>query len=457
MSLFGTTIELNMVDIAQPNMLDERLVCQILKKHKERNMFLDFLRSPMLNGKNVFEHMQEKTKEASLQEISEEEAVDFVLSELKIQPNGLISSYQALVEAQIVAMDPKMEEAQKLLAKGKIGSKQMPKGYPVLHKRAAGIIEEKVKESTKNKEKKQVAQRKSLLGQMREMSRELFFAVNKLDLEGKDAIQYLRLLYELQQQFKSEPARYMRFKELIATALLSGEPIDLLTIKCLRFVYPEGKRMKILEHMGEGKIVTKDGKTHTPIGEENYFSELLQIIKIFEFYGVKVDSTVLVADLDLDDYFPQGGAGLVPDRDIARARRDIKRYVKCVKNNAPPRVRVLLFSRYLEKEGLKDVYNLIRHEEIEKFMTQRHAGKPNSLVEQRIDYRFNSNNKIFGGRTPREFARDRTYAQLASLRALEVLNDGQSFLVAEPKGLEERMIGGDTEESLPVIFVQLRG
>lgn len=453
MSLFGTTVELNMADVAQIDPLDERLTCQVLKKHKERTVFLEFLRSKLVDGKRVFEHMQEKALEADGHNISTAETVDFVLSELKLQANGLISPYKALVDSQITAIDPNMETSQNLLASGKIDPKQMPQGYPILHKRAEGIILAKVRESIKEGDKKYVAERKSIVEQMREMARELFFAINKLGLEGGNLKDYLMILFEISLAEEADQIQPVEFRRQLAESLISGSPLKLVHIKCLRFVYPKEGGVRILTNTKDVVIDGVLGK-YSPKSEENLFPRLCNLRDLFERYGITIQFTVCLADNDLDLLFPEGNR-YVNQECLEKARQNLSDYIAYLKQKHGDTFKFVTLNDLAKESGGK--YKVL-YEEVVQDLTQMRGRYVNSnfFERDRVNHQFEYYQRLFGPSYSRKEARRSIIAQTASTIALKeslrVLNESL-ILIEEDRGGENKLIAGG---KVPVLFVKLR-
>lgn len=459
MTIFGINTEINLNNFHHSISLEQELTDLTLKRSGERKIFLEFLAQKTSSGRTVFAEMQEKArslvKNEDIQKVGLEGVKTYVVSELKAKKNGHLNLYESIVFGLVGKINPSLGEFQRGLEAGKIG--EMPSQYPSLRNKAEIILAGKISSGIGRKEKQAYLARKRLEAEIRKMSQEMFFATNKLKLEEEKMVGYLMLIFELSNLFASEQVRYNFFRELVVDSLQTGQKLKLIAMKCLRLVYPQGARLRVLESMDDQSIINKDGEEYFPIPEVNFFERLGKTSRLFLDLGVDLDQIVLIADLDLDDYFPRGGENVVPDADIEKAKISTREYAKDVQSRACSGVRVLMLSDYLARIGVKDKYYQVREK---VFLNLKKSGNifiDNNTVERRVDYRYNSNKRIFVVKPTREFARERTYAQLASLKALEVLNDGGSVLLTEPKGEEERLIGGQHDKSLPVIFVQLRG
>jgi hypothetical protein len=452
MSIFGTTIELNMAEVSKQTSLDERLANQVLKRHKERSVFLSFLRSDF-NGKTIFEHMHDKAKEQDGSNISSQEVAEFVLAELKIQTNGLTSPYKALVNAQINIMEPTMRSAQEMLAKGKIDPKEMPKGYPTLHKLAEGLVVEKVKSSLKDTDKSSLAQRKSLLTQIKIMSRELIFAINKLGLEESDLVKYLCVLFEISEIEVADQIKPNDLRRFIAESIKDNTELHLVHIKCLRFVYPQEGGVQILKDTKDVVIDGVQGR-YSPKSEENLFPRLIAFTRRLDKYGIKVRFTVCLADNDLDLLFPQGN-NYVGKESLDKARQNLKTYLNHLKQ---------VFGEHFSFIGLTDLSEKTQgkydslYGQVIRDLNQM-GGKfidPNFFERDRVNHQYEYYQRLFGVGYSRQEARRSIIAQSAATIALQeslrVLGE-QLILIEENRGGENKFIANS---AFPIIFVKLR-
>lgn len=458
MALYGLSLDFDASMFPVPKDLKERLVTDILKRSNERRIFGQFLNTPTPSGQSVFNCLlNEAKKEAESQSTmpTKEMVTTFVLNELKARKNAHLNLYDHLVFAGIEELEPRFRSYQRLFAQGKMSATDMPKEYPTFRNKIEGLLKAKIKDGVKREAGVAYLTRENLIRRLRELSREMFFAVNKLGLEGENLQMYLRIVYQINKLSVAATERNRTFKEMLGRAIKEGEELDVFTIKCLRFTYPYGNRLKLITSMGTEGVPNKDGEIHYPLKEENYFKYLYDFTDILQQEGIVVNTTVLVADLDLDDYFPDGKGHFVPNEDITRARQDILTYTESVRTANCRRTNVFLMSDYLNKFNPSKEYTEIKNRVMQDLIQNKRNYLPENIVEARVNYRYGSNFRIFGIQD-RPFARQRVCAQLASLFALKVLTSDMTFLLAEDKGMENKLIGGGEEEGLPVVFVKLR-
>lgn len=458
MNLFGNRINLDLSSFPEPFCLQERLTAQLVKRDSERTCFNAFLSGKLPSGLTIFEDMQKEAEEsASDQACTEDKTTlaDFVTQELKARRNGVCSAYDHLVFDSMQALDPRARKVQLALHSGKLVAQDVPSFYPGLRNKTEGLLKAKIRESLGERESRLFAVRETLFHSLREMSQRMFYGINKLNLDGENLQRYLRVLYCMSRLEVATPERVDVFKRMLGDAIDKGAPLNLISIKCLRFTYPYGNRLKLLTTMGTERVPNKDGGVHSPLNEENYFDYLYGFVGTLRQEGIAVNVTVLVADLDLGDYFPDGRGHFVPDEDIQSAREDVLTYFDSVRAASCGKARVVLMSELLREQGFLEKYLCVRSGVARDLLQNKRNYLPENIVETRVNYRYDSNVRIFGIKD-RPFARQRVCAQLASLFALQVLATGMTFLLAEDKSLENKLIGGKGKEGLPVVFVKLR-
>lgn len=112
---------------------------------------------------------------------------------------------------------------------------------------------------------------------------------------------------------------------------------------------------------------------------------------------------------------------------------------------------------YLARKKLLDMFDREREKELERLYSGV-SKMPEGFVESRVNYRYETNKEILVDDSGRDYARERTYAQLATLQTLGVLRQQTEpfILIEEDKGEENNYIGGHGNTALPVFFINLR-
>ncbi|MBI2590877.1 MAG: hypothetical protein HYW33_03300 [Candidatus Blackburnbacteria bacterium] len=458
MNLFGCRVNINLSNFPEPTSLQERLGVQLIKRDTERTIFNDFLNSRLRLGCTIFEDMQRRAEESmsgKASQVDQATLSDFIVQELKARRNGTYSAYDHLVFDSMQALDSRAHTVQIALQNKKLAPQNVPAFYPGLRNKTEGLLKAKIREGLGDKEYDLFARREAVVRLLKEMSQEMFYGINKLGLNGESLQRYLRVLYLMGTLEVAPLERPGVLRQMVGKAIKDNVSLNLLTIKCLRFTYPYGNRLKLITSMDAEGVPSREGKIHYPLNEANYFDYLHEFSDIFTQEHIVLNTTVLVADLDLQDYFPDGKGHFVPDNDIQMAHEDIQKYTQNVQSRAGGGIVVLPLSRHLREHNLQQAYDQIRSLVMTDLLANKRTYLPEGIVETRVNYRYESNKKIFGIQN-RNLARTRVCAQLASLFALQTLAGNITFLLAEDKGLENKLIGGKQKEGLPVVFVKLR-
>lgn len=462
-NVFGIKIE-----IPQYEKLDdlEGFLEVVVKKKEERVILRKFLLASSLNDQGRFEEIKSQSREQDYSITPEgnlkDQVTEFCIERLKGVPTSVgISLYEDLV-LQLIESNGSSNSrhyAKRLRLKGEV-KQDIPGSFPGDHKQSEALIVGKLRGDIGKEEFKEYLAQKAIKTKIGVIIKDLFFAINH-GLEKEKVLQFMGILYELRRLQTAEPTNEKVFRENLVDSIKSGNELTLVHIKCLRFTYPYGNRLELLVDCEDKLVPTKDGGRHYPLSEKQIIARLQRIRDIFIAFGIRAKLLILLSDQDLLDYFPYGnGAGMVPDSDVKKAGFSFRQYEEKISSflgaESVGRLR-----EHLRQKGLLAKFDLLK----EGVLQELKRGKGNlnqGFVESRVNYRYESNKKIFVIDPGRQFARDRVYSQLASLQALEVLginNNGQRgnlLLIEEDRGDENAFIGGYKKSALPVFFTQLR-
>ena len=112
-------------------------------------------------------------------------------------------------------------------------------------------------------------------------------------------------------------------------SIKTGQILEMIHMKCLRFTFPYGNRLSLLEHTDDVIVTTKNNETHQPKTESKLFERLENILSIFEKFGLNVKFTVLVSDQEINDYFPNKNTfGMLPTIDLVNADQSLHKYLE---------------------------------------------------------------------------------------------------------------------------------
>ena len=457
MTLFGTKVR---IEAFRRLDLLNTLSAEVAKRSDERKILENFLLLPSASGVDRFAELTRDSEDIAKNDLLVNGARDVVVDYVQKQMGNLttgvgVSIYRDLV-LQVIEKegDKSCRIVAKAMRQGKsFTSDQLPASFPVANNKAETLLQGKIRSEVGDDEYRDYLCAKRLKSLVCVVAKDLFTGVNN-GLDPDKVLNFMGIMYELRKLETAVPTNTQRIKNNIIQALMSGSELKLLHIKCLRFTYPEGNRLQLIEHSDDVEIRNKGGEIYRPVGEKNLIPRLVNVGNILEAFGVRVRMIVLLSDQDLLDYFPNGGGGMVPDSDLAVAKGSLEKYKKALQVQ-DERIEVIYLRNYLRTHGSLAEFDRRRNGSLRK-LTSRNSFLSEGLVESRVNYRFESNRKIFVNDPGRHFARERVNSQLASMLSLGVLGGQETIVVEEDRGEENKLVGGTGKDSLPVVFIKLR-
>jgi hypothetical protein len=436
-NIFGIKIEAPRMNTS--HLFDELLV-SVAKKESERNILRQFLTARI---PEIITHVKEESTGIKVDDLKSQ-TLDFYLSQLKT--TGI---YEKMV-LKVISSDYQFSSAR--IAKEILNGRQptLPSTFPGDHKKAETLVIGAVSSSIGPKECQEYLARKFVKSYVQEIARDLFYAVNN-NLNSEQSLKYMAILYELNKLKTADFTNNIQIKKNLIKSITTGEPVNLIHIKCLRFTYPKGNSLRLLDHTLADDH--QNNFSRRPQDETPIFVKLKLIKSIFENNGINSNFSILVSDQDLTDYFPKGGEGIIPDDDLKKTKTDIIKYQLAVSRLAPF-ASVKYLRQYLDEQDLLSAFDSSRQKIISELSRGVSALREN-FIEEKVNYRFESNSRIFTSKPNRNFARSRVYAQVASLQSLSVLGQ-ENILIEEDHGNDNQFIGGYRHTALPVIFVNLK-
>ena len=464
-NVFGQTIDVPRVD-GNGKYFDEKLG-EIVEKREERRIMKGFLDGRSLAGKIRLEEIVDKVRtkikgpEGELDSQQRDLAVRFYIERLKTQPLGQADSLYHDLALRLVKSGKRAGFRKQLdkFQRGKIDVTDLPDTFPGEFKKAETLLVGKIRSEIGRSEYQSYLHHKELLTQLRVLAQDLFYGINS-GLLPEEVGRYMAVRFELRKLQESTPTNSSRLRKNIVNAIRDNTVLELIHIKCLRFTYPHGERLRIIEDLSDIAVPTKNGCVHNPLSEKRTVNRLKSVFNVFTEFGVPVRMIVLLSDQDLIDYFPGGECSFLPAEDIDKAGSSVEKY-KTVVEKAVDFGQVDYFRDYLQQQNQLEEFDQVREKTIRE-LRRGISVYPESLVEERVDYRCQSNEEIFTNSPDRQFARERVYAQLGSLQALKFLDldeNGENkpmVLIEEDYGDQNKYIGGKRRTALPVYFTKLR-
>jgi hypothetical protein len=235
--------------------------------------------------------------------------------------------------------------------------------------------------------------------------------------------------------------------------------LPLIHIKSLRYTYPEGKKLEVLEHLERVVSLGIGSETRTYPGEKVIFKRLSRLVGLFGHYGVEANLTVLVADNDLEILFPEGNS-LVSQAEVQRARSAARRYIQNLKTSYPRLAnQIHLLTEYLHDSALEEKYALVVKEVLREARVGGRELLEESVIERRVNYQFEHYRAMFGRKYSRTEARFTAYNQIALSMALSIIFESfprLPIVFIDDRGQENNLIGGYKPNSAVIFLTKLK-
>lgn len=401
--------------------------------------------------------IQEPTFDPS---VYDDKVLTKLMSELKENTNKEgISEYDCIVHRIMCHLDPfnmrRFFPTPKTLVHPKeIDTSLLPRGVPQgLRRQAEAITVGKLKDAIGEEEYLRFLALQIIQREIRKIKADLKFAGEKV---GPN---FAGLMFELRGLSVAPTVNESLLRQEIKKVIEEGNRLFLFHIKSLRYTYPRGKSLKVLDHLNEviSPGIGKELRVYP--GEEAIFERLTRIVDLFGCYGVETKPVVLISDNDLEILFPEGNS-LVSQAEIRKARGAVKRYIQNLKAiNFGLTEEIFLLTDFLDRFGLEGKYNSLTQKIVRELRIEKGGLIKNSLIETRVNHQFEHYREMFGSRYTRAEARFTAYNQIANLMALSVVFEGfpgVPVVVVDDRGQENNLISGYQSDSAAIFFAQLK-
>ncbi len=437
------------------------LIEQTLTRTSERKLFQQFLDRDD-DGIPIADRIYETAKSevtqvplnSSLEQVKSE-IVTAVINKYKQTTNTMgLSAYEEAILDLIAQTNNKRSLVGKIKA-GKVGLESLPGTFPKMRKNAEVLFKGKVSSDLKEADYLAYRTEKRYAAMLREYAHELFFAVNN-GLEEK-VVDFLQLIYELNKIKSSEPITDIGLRRLILHSLTSDKPLELVHIKSLRFTYPAGSNLKILDNTAAVEQAGLPGEQRLYPTEEVIFDRIGNFRELLGRFGITTRVTLIVSDPDLDYCFPDG-QNIVPQADIENGKIAAQSYVSNLRSSHPEVENIRPLTEYLAENNLDQQFSktfdsLVRDCEQGggKFISER-------ILEMRVNQQFEHYAQMFGTYS-RSLARQTSIQQISNLLSLSVIFESfptTPLLIIDSRGFEDRLIGGVKSDSVVKFFTKLK-
>ena len=462
MDIFGINLSINMNNLVKPDVVED-FVSEIVKKNDERKIFNEVLNTKLIEGKTIKEDIKlESEKDATIAlnrtDITKQVLQDFAIGKLKKTKQGKISVYESLLRGVIEYLDDDFKIIHTKLDNAKMTYKDLPYKYPGIHNKAVGIIEAKIKDGLNNKVKMEFLMEKIMESKLRSLAHEMFYATNRFNLNNNDLLRYTCLMYELDKLKQAPIEQSDILKTEVAGSIKSGNCLEMIHIKSLRYTYPNGKRLQILENTDGFETKGIKGERRLYPSEEVIVKRLANMKLLFDTYRVRTNLTVIIADNDLECLFPERN-GLVDRNEIVEARKSANKYVVYLGNTLRfVTQNVYLLTDYLKEFKLKNLY-LQEKDKVVSSLRNGRGPLKEAVVEERVNHQFEHYHDMFGEIYSRSQARDTALNMIANNMALSVVFSkfrNRPIVFIDDRGEENKLIGGITPTSRAVFLTKLK-
>ena len=320
----------------------DSLLCEVAKRKEERVILREFISEQIDTRRTRFDELVSNARKEAEEEpnlvVYKSKAVDFFMQILKKRKTiSGISVYESLVLGLIEKIGDSRCQEYSRKARSKQGVQgPIPATLPGNHKKAEVLLDGKLGSDIEENEIQFYLTNIILLRELSLCSKDLFFAVN-LGLDTQQVLTFMRIAYDLRRLSTALATNEIVIRKAVVEAIRNGTPLEMIHIKCLRFTYPHGNRLQIIDDLEDHTILNRDGKVHQPISEKDFPPRLKSFKRVFEERGIQIILTILLSDQDLDDYFPGGNTtGVVPSEDLIRAKESLVRYKDNIQLSSTP-------------------------------------------------------------------------------------------------------------------------
>ena len=456
MNLFGTIVKIE--GIEREGLLDS-LLSKVVKRSDERLLLRDFLLERSMNGVVRFDELRQKVASIPVEEKAQgnmkNAAVDYYKKQLeRIKTRSGIPLYRDLVLQGIEKEGRgKTKEIATRMRRGKeISNREMPSEFPSAFNKVENLVMGKLRSDVGGEEYGEYVRSKYLDSEMSRVIRDLFFAINN-KLLGKEVTRFLGLMYELNKLQVELPVNELKLKLNFVEALVEGKEVNLVHVKCLRFVYPKNGGVEILTDSSDVVVDGTSGK-YIPKSEVNLFPRLIKMRETVETFGLKSRFTICCSDEDLELLFPENNL-YVSDQKVNVARENAQRYIDRLKKDYGGNFSFTTINEMAINTNGE--YQRFRTEVLRDIVRSgRRFVNPEYFEKDRVDHQYAYYQELLGESYSRAEARRSIAEQTASVIALrEVLKriDTNAILVEENRYGENKLIANG---EFPVMFIKLR-
>ncbi len=443
-NLFGTIIEAPTIS---SSIFLELTLESVAKRNDERNILRDFL-TPRLE--EIISQSQVEVSSFSDLDASRPQAIEFYVAQAKF--SGVFENLVLKVISQDKTF-ASSSTASQILSGQK--SPQLPSTFPGDHKKAEAIIFGSLSSSVGAKEINEFLLRKIVKQRIQDIAKDMFLGINR-GLNAAESVSLLNVLYDLDKIKTADAVPQSGYKEVIINSLKNHQPIPIVHIKSIRFTYPGGNHLQVIENTQPTTQPSVGGGHRCYPSEDIIFTRLSHFRDTLKRHGVESELTVIVSDHDLSYCFPENQK-IVPPEEVYNATDSVRAYLDIIRHQFPNQ-KTFSLTEFLEYNSLDQKYS----QTFDNLVFQGEGGGGQHLTEKVLEMRVNGQyehySEMFGNYT-RDLARYTAIRQIANVLALSVVFESFSstpLLVIDTRGFEDRLIGGLNPKSVAKFFTKLK-
>ncbi len=449
-SMFGLTTIIGQFE--KPDFVGN-ILSQVVKKSGERRILEEFLRGKVPELEAKAKVVIEDDRRLSSSELNT--VFDYCRQVLlQVKTGKQIPVYRDLV-LQVIEKngDYRSRITAERIRQGKeYLPEQLPAEFPGEFKRAEAVVSGKLKSDIGSRELADFLSVQNLRREINVLAKDLFFGVNN-GLEKDQVIRFMSVMYELRKLETEQPVNISLLKNFLLELIKKGEKLDLLHVKCLRFIYPKEGGVKILRDTEDVVVEGYKGK-YLPKSEGKLFERLNIIREIFMRNGIGVDFTICCSDEDLDLLFPEGSKYVTEEQRV-QMKEDAGQYMSYLASKYSQEFKFSTIGKLSQSAG--NGYASFRNDVVRSLMSSENRYvNPGFFERDRVDHQFSYYQQLLGSGYSRAEARRSVAEQTASVIALRELIPviGPKVILVEENRYGENKLIANGEA--PVLFVKLR-
>jgi hypothetical protein len=329
--------------------------------------------------------------------------------------------------------------------------------FPSLHKHAKETVLAELRQHSQDPEV-QIAYLVELAVNRAKKKLEKDYEEAKSRIGEEQAMDYASCLLELQLLQTDNIINEPLLKESLLFAIENSQPVHLTHIKSLRYTYPQDGGLEMIPNTEEFESAGLSGEKRIYPSEEVIFKRLDNIRNLLDFYGIKSELTIIVADHDLEFLFPDGKSIIGPEVK-KRALKDAESYIEYLRETHPEAKLVDSLSGFLGQTGILNNFSQIYEEMIKQAKKGEIELVSDKVYEAHVNHQFEHYTEMFGKKYTRDMARHSATHRVADLISLSAVFETfptPPIVIIDGRGFETKLIGAKNQNSRSIFLTKLK-